>query len=81
MKKVTYNLVKTSAKTNQKSIYVRFGQTKVPTGEYIKPSDWNVKENIPKASHRLHDEFEDLKAYLRPLVRKKDYLSTDQLIS
>ena len=80
MKKVRYNLVKSSSKANKKhSIYVRFGQVKVPTGSLIFKSDWNSRESLPKDTHELHDEMQDLRSHLRPLLRNKDYVPPEEL--
>ena len=80
MKKVHYNLVKSSTKANKKhSIYVRFGQVKVPTGLKIFKEDWKKGENLPKDTHEHHDELEDLRSHLRPLLRNKDYVSPEEL--
>ena len=80
MKKMHYNLVKSSSKANKKySIYVRFGQTKVPTGLKIYKADWNKGENLPKDTHKYHDDLEDLESHLRPLLRNKNYVSPEEL--
>lgn len=80
MKKVHFNLVKSSTKANKKhSIYVRFGQVKVPTGEKIFKTDWNKGEDLPKDIHELHDEMEDLKSHLKRLLRNKYYVSPKEL--
>ena len=80
MKKIRYNLIQTSSKENKKkSIYARFGQVKVATGLSIFKKNWSYGENLPKDTHKLHDELEDLKAHLRRLLRNKDYVSPEEL--
>ena len=72
MAQLHYILIKTSKDpSKQKKIYIKYGETRVPSGFEIFEKDWNKRQKLPKSGRTDRNQLEELLNAINLKVRNK----------